>query len=125
MTRKNNISTAVLVLALMASQGCGTIVHHTHVRRGPPFYRGTIAEIKLLTEPSDPLPGLDFRWCAELGAMFDLPFSVVADTAMVPVDAVLLLCRDEKRDGHAGSAGKSLGKSSKSVRDTGGNSPPR
>jgi uncharacterized protein YceK len=80
-------------MVLLASVGCGTTYNFASHPEGPTIYGGVVFDVELLDPRSS---------CKGLGVVFgplDLPFSLVLDTATLPVTAVceLLGWRRSKR----------------------------
>ena len=67
---------AAVVVPLLA--GCMTIMTRQEPDVSPRVYAGTILDLKCVVNPADTLPVIG--WC-----VLDLPFSLVADTLLLPL----------------------------------------
>ena len=74
----------LLVSVLSAGTGCGTIAGL--VKHGPVLYGG-VQEDAALVASKDPNPFLD------VAAFYDLPFSLVADTLLLPITVTAEIIR--------------------------------
>ncbi|NDL64698.1 YceK/YidQ family lipoprotein [Acerihabitans arboris] len=63
--------------ALMASNGCSSVMSHTGPNQG--YYPGTRASLKVIQDQ-------DTSWAMVPLAALDLPFSAVLDTLLLPYD---------------------------------------
>ncbi|MGZ0783017.1 YceK/YidQ family lipoprotein [Pseudomonas sp. TKO26] len=86
---------AVLTLSLLSLAGCGTLIARTpNAHSGYDYYKGTQANIELLTMRG--ASGYDgyttvFCWMSivcPVVAIVSLPVDAVADTALLPYDAM-------------------------------------
>ncbi|KAF0865853.1 YceK/YidQ family lipoprotein [Pseudomonas sp. LD120] len=86
---------AVLLLSLLSLAGCGTLIARTpNAHTGYDYYKGTQANIELLTMRG--ASGYDgyatiFCWMSivcPVVAIVSLPVDAVADTALLPYDAM-------------------------------------
>jgi uncharacterized protein YceK len=88
MTRARRVLSTLLLCGLARfASGCMTIEHLLDAKEDLRMYGGTIRSNKYMEDGSNPRWGVALR-------IIDLPFTVVADTVLLPVTAPVESLRD-------------------------------
>jgi uncharacterized protein YceK len=102
---KNSPVAPLGALLALVFGGCSTCITTNQAWPAPDFFAGVSTDVELVSERDESVHG-EPRGLTLAFAVIDFPFSLVADTLLIPVNLVLLARRENHRTSKTGDKGQ-------------------